>query len=101
MLLDTTCAFFLHGNMERTDYIEFLRQSLRHGDGQTMGELAKAIHGAAHALEIGADMVRETMIGPGCGASALHLCMYCHLLRLAAVVVHVVVFLCAGLPSEL
>lgn len=62
MLLGAKCAC-LHGSMRRNGYIELPRHDPRHSEGQTIGNLRKAMYATGGAPQIWADTIREKMLG--------------------------------------
>jgi hypothetical protein len=100
MILDVKCAF-LYGSMRRRVYIELPRQDPRHGSGDTVGLLKKAMYGTRDAPQIWQEEVQRTMEEIGFKVSMLHPSIYHHPGREVVVVVHVDDFLCSGEAGNL
>ena len=95
MVMDVRCAF-LHGEIQRSVYIELPHTDPRYGDGTLVGKLKKAMYGTRDAPQIWAEVVRSTLDRLGHKQSAFQPAVYYNLEKDVIVVVRVDDFLCTG-----
>ena len=100
MVMDVKCAF-LYGDCRRRIYIELPRQDPKHGAGDLVGRLQKAMYGTRDAPQIWAKEVQKAMEGLGFVISVLQPSVYHHPSKDLLVVVHVDDFLCSGGVKDL